>query len=59
MAAWFLMVASKQIETVAVGWVVLARTGDALALGLVGLVQALPVMLLAMVGGQLADRFDR
>lgn len=57
--SWFLVVVSKQIENVAVGWVVLKRTGDPLALGISGLVQAAPVMLLAMVGGQLADRLDR
>jgi MFS family permease len=35
------------------------RTGDALSLGLVGLTQALPTMLLALPAGYLADRFNR
>ena len=35
------------------------RADAAFALGMMGLVQALPIMLLAIAGGQLADRFDR
>jgi len=57
--SWFLLVFAKQVETVAVGIHVYYRTGDPLSLGLVGLVQALPIILLAIVGGQLADRFNR
>ena len=56
---WFLMVFAKQIETVAVGIHLYARTRDPLALGWLGLVQAAPIVLLAIVGGQMADRFDR
>lgn len=56
---WFILTFGKQIETVAVGIHLYERTGDPLALGLLGLVQALPVLLLAIPGGQLADRFDR
>jgi MFS family permease len=58
-ASWFLLVFAKQVETVAVGIHVYYRTENALYLGLVGLVQALPIILLAIVGGQLADRFNR
>ena len=43
----------------AIGWELFQRTHDALALGWVGLAQALPVILLAIPGGQLSDRFDR
>jgi MFS family permease len=35
------------------------RTGEALALGLVGLAQAAPTMVLALPSGYLADRFSR
>ncbi|MGO8750075.1 MAG: MFS transporter [Thermoguttaceae bacterium] len=56
---WFLLVFGKMIETVAVGVHVYDRTDDYLSLGWVGLCQALPVMLLAIAGGQIADRFDR
>jgi MFS family permease len=58
-ASWFLITFGKQIETVAVGVHLYSRTEDPMSLGWLGLVQALPVMLLAIAGGQLADRFDR
>jgi MFS family permease len=57
--SWFLLVFAKQVETVAVGIHVYYRTENAVYLGLVGLVQALPIIFLAIVGGQLADRFNR
>jgi MFS family permease len=60
--SWFAMTFSKQVETLAasVYFVNVYDPIDALlALGLMGLVQALPIMLLAIAGGQLADRFDR
>jgi len=57
--SWFLMVFAKLVETVAVGMHIYRRTGDALSLGLIGLVQALPVILLAIPGGQIADRWNR
>ncbi len=49
----------QQMQSVAVGWEVYERTGSALALGTVGLVQVLPVLALALPAGQIADRFDR
>jgi MFS family permease len=61
-----LMTVGRQIRAVAIGWQVydLARLTRpmeeaALLLGLVGLVQFAPVLLLSLVGGQAADRFDR
>ncbi len=60
--SWFTVTFSRQIETLAVSifFVSIYNKGDAsLALGALGLVQALPVMLLAPAGGHLADRFDR
>ncbi|PWV62464.1 MFS transporter [Plasticicumulans acidivorans] len=59
---WLARVATAmayQMCGVAVGWQVYARTGSALALGLIGLVQFLPALLLVLVTGQVADRFDR
>lgn len=44
---------------VALGWELYERTHSALALGLVGLVTATPVVLLALPAGHLADRMDR
>lgn len=58
-ASWLALVMAGQIETVAVGMHIYTRTGDALALGWIGLVKALPVILLAIAGGHLADRFKR
>ena len=48
-----------RIQVVAIGWEMYQRTGEALALGLVGLVQAVPMMLFALPAGYIADRFDR
>ena len=44
---------------VAVGWQLYALTGSALDLGLVGLVQFVPMIALTLVVGQVADRCDR
>jgi len=48
-----------QVQVVAVGWQVYDLTDSAFALGLVGLVQFLPVLLLTPFTGEVADRFDR
>ncbi len=48
-----------EMQSVAVGWELYQRTDSPLALGFVGLVQALPVLLLAIPAGHLADRFPR
>lgn len=48
-----------QIAGVVVGWKIYADTGSALALGMIGLAQFLPMLLLTFVVGHVADRFDR
>lgn len=48
-----------QMLGVAVGWLVYALTGSAVALGLVGLAQFVPLLLLTLVAGHAADVFDR
>ena len=50
---------ANQMQAVAVGWHVYALTGSALALGLIGLVQFLPPLGLALVAGQIVDRHSR
>lgn len=45
--------------TTAIGWDLYDRTHSALALGWVGLVQFVPVVLLALLAGHVADVFDR
>ena len=47
------------MQSVAVGWEIYERTNSALSLGLVGLVQAVPMILLSLPAGQVADRFNR
>lgn len=48
-----------QIQGVAVGWQIYVLTESAFYLGLVGLAQFLPMFLLSLVAGQVADRYDR
>ncbi|MGC4042765.1 MAG: MFS transporter [Armatimonas sp.] len=48
-----------QIFSVALGWELYERTHDPGALGLVGLLQVIPVLTLALPAGDLADRTDR
>ena len=57
--ARFLIVAAVEIQAVAVGWQVYDITKRALDLGLVGLAQFLPGILLFLVSGHASDRFDR
>jgi MFS family permease len=47
------------MQTVAIGWEVYKRTGSAAALGFTGLVQFVPIALLALPAGHAADRFNR
>jgi MFS family permease len=56
---WMVSVIGRQVQDVAVGYELYQRTGSKLALGWVGLAQAIPLLLLALPAGQLADRFDR
>jgi len=59
---WLSRVASTaafQMQAVAIGWQMYALTGSAFDLGLVGLVQFLPMLLLTLVVGHVADRYDR
>jgi MFS family permease len=48
-----------QMQAVAVGWQGYALTGSPFYLGMVGLAQFLPMFLLSLVVGQVADRCDR
>lgn len=55
----FISTLGQQMLSVAVGWELYERTSSTLALGLVGLVQVVPVILLSLPAGQIADRYDR
>jgi len=48
-----------QMQTAAVGWAVYERLGSMLALGFIGLVQIIPVLLLSLPAGHAADRYSR
>jgi len=58
-SAFFLSVIAGQMQTVAVGWEIYQRTGSALNLGWMGLALALPVLLLALPAGHVADTHSR
>ncbi|QHI99925.1 MFS transporter [Xylophilus rhododendri] len=51
--------AGQQMLLVAIGWQMYDLTGSAWDLGLVGLYQFAPALLLALVAGHVADRFHR
>src|ERR1700693_1189129 len=50
---------ATEMQSVAVGWELYQRTDSAAALGFVGLVQFLPVLLLSLPAGHAADRYSR
>ncbi|HEV3119645.1 MAG TPA: MFS transporter [Gemmataceae bacterium] len=49
----------NEMQSVAIGWELYERTNSAVYLGLAGLAQFVPMFLLALPAGHLADRFDR
>ena len=49
----------SQMQGVAVGWELYERTHSPLILGLVGLVQVIPIILLFLPVGHLVDQYDR
>src|SRR5215472_11413744 len=57
--ARFFLVAALEMQSVAVGWQVYEITRRPLDLGLVGLAQFLPVILLFLPAGHAADRWNR
>ena len=48
-----------QMLHVAIGWEMYNRTNSALALGLIGLAQLVPLLVLAPLAGHIADRYNR
>lgn len=50
---------AAQMQAVAIGWQLYERTNSAWALGLTGLVEVVPALLLALPAGAVADRRDR
>jgi MFS family permease len=58
-AARFLTTFATQIVSVAVGWQIYDLTRNPFDLGLVGIIQFAPALLLVLVTGAVADRFGR
>jgi MFS family permease len=59
LGARFIASLGQQMLTVAVGWELYERTQSALALGMVGLTQMLPMVLFTLPAGHLADSRSR
>lgn len=58
-AGRFIASFGSQMLSVAIGWELWLRTKDAFMLGLVGLVQVIPVIILSLPAGHVADQYDR
>jgi MFS family permease len=56
---WVIAVIGQTITTFALGWQVYDLTGSKSALGIIGGIQAIPLVVLALPSGVLADMFDR
>lgn len=54
-----LSVNAIQMMSVAIGWQLYERTEDPMALGMAGVAQFAPLMVLSPIAGDVADRFDR
>jgi MFS family permease len=59
LAGRFFSVLAVQMQWVAVGWYLYDLTGDPLTLGWAGLASFIPIALLTLPAGDLADRVDR
>lgn len=51
--------AVTQAETVALNWLTWELTGSALAIGLVNLSRFIPLVVVGLAGGVIADGFDK
>jgi MFS family permease len=58
-AGLFAMTLASQLQAVVVGWQMYELTNDTLALGLIGLAEAIPVLGFALPAGYIVDRFNR
>jgi MFS family permease len=55
----FVSITGSQMQLVAINWHVYLLTKSSVALGLVGLVRVVPIVLCSLAGGVVADAFDR
>ncbi|MES2732712.1 MAG: MFS transporter [Bacteroidota bacterium] len=58
-ATRFFLTVATQMQGVIVGWQIYKITGDALALGMIGLAEAIPFMMVTLYAGHLADIISR
>jgi MFS family permease len=58
-AGQFVSVTGSQMQLVAINWHVYVLTRSAVALGVVGLVRVVPIVVCSLAGGVVADAFDR
>ena len=57
--ATFMTAGLQHMQAVAVAWDVYERTGSVMALAWIGVAQFVPILILFLPAGQIADRFDR
>src|SRR4051812_9090978 len=55
----FLLTLALQVQFLMICWHVKEITNEPLSIGIVGLAEAIPVIILALYGGYIADRKDR
>lgn len=55
----FISAFANEMLSFAIGWELWLRTHSAFALGMVGLVQVVPVILLSLPAGHVADQYNR
>lgn len=56
---WLFATVGFQMQSATIGWEIYEWTGSAMKMGLAGGIQALPLILLALPAGHVADKYDR
>lgn len=59
MCTRFFLTLAIQMQSVIIGWQIYQYTKDVLALGLIGLAEAIPFIIVSLVSGHIADTFNR
>ena len=55
----FLFTFAYQVQAVVIGWHIYQLTKDPLSLGLIGLAEAIPSIMVTLYGGYIADKSDK
>jgi MFS family permease len=55
----FFLTLAIQMQSVIVGWQIYKYTKDVLALGMIGLAEAIPFIIVSLFSGHVADTFNR